>query len=113
LPDGSDGGNPCGFLLTLDEGKVYFACDTGLFGDMALLRGDQIDLAILPIGDLFTMGISDSIRAIDMIRPKRVVPDHFNTWPPIQQDASQWALRVRDETASEPLVLKPGGTVKL
>lgn len=113
LPDGANGGSPCGFVLSLKDGNIYLACDTGLFGDMSLLRSDRIDLAILPIGDLFTMGISDSIRAIDLVRPKRVIPDHYNTWPPIEQDAAAWAHRVRDETTSQPLVLQPGEKVQL
>jgi L-ascorbate metabolism protein UlaG (beta-lactamase superfamily) len=113
LPDGSNGGNPAGFLLTLPEGKIYFACDTGLFSDMQLIGAAGIDLAVLPIGDLFTMGPDDSLAAIQLIRPKRVVPSHYNTWPPIAQDAQAWAERVRRETSAEPLVLPPGGAVRL
>jgi L-ascorbate metabolism protein UlaG (beta-lactamase superfamily) len=113
LPDGCNGGNPGGFLLTLPEGKIYFACDTGLFSDMRLIGAAGIDLAVLPIGDLFTMGPDDSIEAIRLIQPRRVVPSHYNTWPPIAQDAQAWAQRVRQETAAEPLVLPPGGTVTL
>ena len=61
LPDGSNGGNPCGFLLTSTEGKkVYLAGDTGLFGDMKLIGDEGIDLAALPIGDNFTMGPADA-----------------------------------------------------
>jgi L-ascorbate metabolism protein UlaG (beta-lactamase superfamily) len=61
LPDGSYGGNPCGFLLYLDDGrKIYDAADTGLFGDMKLIGEEGIDLAILPIGDNFTMGPEDA-----------------------------------------------------
>jgi L-ascorbate metabolism protein UlaG (beta-lactamase superfamily) len=100
LPDGSNGGNPAGFLLTLPEGKIYFACDTGLFSDMQLIGAAGIDLAVLPIGDLFTMGPDDSLAAIQLIRPKRVVPSHYNTWPPIAQDAQAWAERVRRETSA-------------
>ncbi|MBC8876421.1 MAG: metal-dependent hydrolase [Planctomycetes bacterium] len=113
LPDGSGGGNPCGFLLTLDDGKVYFACDTGLFYDMKLIGSTGIDLAVLPIGDLFTMGPDDALEAVKLIEPKRVVPDHYNTWPPIEQHANAWAERVRSETAAEPIVIEPGGKVTL
>lgn len=110
LPDGSNGGNPSGFLLTLKEGgkTVYFACDTALFYDMKLIGAAGIDLAVLPIGDLFTMGPDDSIEAIQLLHPKRVVPSHYNTWPPISQDPSAWAARVKAETAAEPVVIKPG-----
>jgi L-ascorbate metabolism protein UlaG (beta-lactamase superfamily) len=113
LPDGSNGGNPSGFLLTLADGKIYIACDTGLFYDMKLIGAAGIDLAVLPIGDLFTMGVDDSITAIKLIEPKRVVPSHYNTWPPIKQDAQGWADRVRRETKAEPIVLQPGGKLSL
>lgn len=115
LPDGTPGGNPGGFLLTLADAVVYFACDTALFGDMALYargeNGQGVDLAVLPIGDRFTMGPADSIAAIQLIQPRRVLPAHYDTWPPIAQDAAAWAERVRRETTAEPLVLKPGESV--
>jgi L-ascorbate metabolism protein UlaG (beta-lactamase superfamily) len=113
LPDGSNGGNPSGFLLTLADGNVYFACDTGLFYDMKLIGAAKVDLAVLPIGDLFTMGPDDSIEAIKLIEPKRVAPSHYNTWPPIAQDVEAWAQRVRSETKAEPCVVPPGGKISL
>ena len=113
LPDGSDGGNPGGFLLTLPEGTVYFACDTALFGDMKLIAAGGIDLAVLPIGDVFTMGPDDSIEAVKLLAPKRVVPAHYNTWPPIEQNADRWSERVRSETSAEPIVLAPGEKIPL
>lgn len=112
LPDGSDGGNPGGFRLTLADGSIYFPCDTALFSDMRqIARG--VDLAVLPIGDLFTMGPEDALEAVKLIEPKRVVPNHYNTWPPIQQDANTWAQAVRDQTESEPIVLEPGEKLTL
>ena len=111
LPDGSDGGNPGGFLLTLADVKVYFACDTALFEDMRRIGSVGLDLAVLPIGDLFTMGIEDSIEAVKLLAPQRVAPAHYNTWPPIEQDAKAWAARVKAETKAEPIVLEPGGTI--
>jgi L-ascorbate metabolism protein UlaG (beta-lactamase superfamily) len=109
LPDGSYGGNPCGFLITFnDDKKVYDAADTGLFGDMKLIGEEGVDLAILPIGDNFTMGPDDALRAVKLIQPKKVVPIHYNTWPVIAQDAAGWAERVRRETRVQPVVLKPG-----
>ena len=108
LPDGSYGGNPCGFLLYLADGQIYHACDTGLFFDMQLIGDESIDLAILPIGDNFTMGPDDALRAVKLIRPRKVIPDHYNTWPVIAQDAQAWAERVRRETQTVPVVLKPG-----
>jgi L-ascorbate metabolism protein UlaG (beta-lactamase superfamily) len=109
LPDGSYGGNPCGFLMYLKDGKkVYDAADTGLFGDMRLIGEEGLDLAILPIGDNFTMGPDDALRAVKMLQPKKVLPIHYNTWPLIAQNADAWAQRVRQETQAQPVVLKPG-----
>lgn len=108
LPDGSYGGNPCGFLITAKDGKkVYLACDTGLFGDMSLLGDEGIDLATLPIGDNFTMGPADALRAVKLLRPKHVIPVHYNTWGLIAQDGAAWGKQVA-ETGSEAHVLKPG-----
>ncbi|MBI3412394.1 MAG: metal-dependent hydrolase [Planctomycetes bacterium] len=109
LPDGSYGGNPCGFILFLKDGKrIYHSGDTGLFGDMKFIGEEGIDLAILPIGDNYTMGPDDSIRAIKLLEPKTVLPIHYNTWPIINQDAAGWAARVRKETKATPAIVKPG-----
>ncbi len=113
LPDGANGGNPAGFVLTLQGRNVYFACDTGLFYDMKLIGAAGIELAVLPIGDNFTMGPDDAIEAVKLIAPRRVVPVHANTWPLIAQDANLWAERIRRETDTEPVVLQPGETVGL
>ncbi len=109
LPDGSDGGNPAGFLLTTNEGeKIYLACDTGLFSDMRLIGEEGIDLAVLPIGDNFTMGPDDALRAVKLIEPGYVIPVHYDTWDLIAQDPNDWAARVESETKTKARVLKPG-----
>jgi len=113
LPDGSNGGNPAGFLITAEGKKIYLACDTGLFGDMALIGDEGIDLAVLPIGDNFTMGPEDALRAARLIRAKNVIPVHYNTFDLIKQDARAWAKRVEAETQSKVTVLDPGQTFKL
>ena len=113
LPDGANGGNPGGFVLSLEDGTAYFACDTALFSDMRLIGAEGLDLAILPIGDRFTMGVADSIEAVKLLAPRRVAPAHYNTWPPIEQDASAWADQVRNHTTAEPIVLEPGGKILL
>jgi L-ascorbate metabolism protein UlaG (beta-lactamase superfamily) len=114
LPDGSYGGNPAGFLLTTkDNKKLYFACDTGLFGDMRLIGEEGIDLALLPIGDNFTMGPDDALRAVKLIQPRHVIPIHYNTWGVIVQDPLAWAARVKTETGSNAMVLKPGETFSI
>jgi L-ascorbate metabolism protein UlaG (beta-lactamase superfamily) len=113
LPDGSNGGNPCGFLLTTQGKKIYLAADTGLFGDMRLIGEEGLDLAVVPIGDNFTMGPDDALRAVKLLQPKHVIPVHFNTWDLIAQDATAWAKRVESETSTKAHVLKPGGTFEL
>jgi L-ascorbate metabolism protein UlaG (beta-lactamase superfamily) len=114
LPDGSNGGNPSGFLLTTPEGKkLYLAGDTGLFGDMRLIGEEGVDLAVLPIGDNYTMGPADALRAVKLIQPKHVIPIHFSTWDLIAQDAGAWAKRVESETGIRVHVLKPGGSFEL
>jgi L-ascorbate metabolism protein UlaG (beta-lactamase superfamily) len=110
LPDGSNGGNPCGFVLTFPDGvKVYDAADTALFGDMALIGEEGIDLALLPIGDYYTMGPDDALRAVKLLRPRYVAPIHYNTFPAIAQDAAAWAARVEEETDARAVLLEPGG----
>ncbi len=114
LPDGSYGGNPCGFLITFEDGtKVYDAADTALFGDMKLIGEEGLDLACLPIGDFYTMGPDDALRAVKLLEPKKVIPIHFGTFPAIVQDAEDWASEVRATTTAEPFVLRPGGRLTL
>ena len=114
LPDGSYGGNPAGFLLTTNDGKkIYMAQDTGLFGDMSLIGDEGIDLAILPIGDNFTMGPEDALRAVQLLRPKAVIPIHYNTWELIAQNPVSWADTVQEETQAKVIVLQPGESYEL
>ncbi|MDX1687376.1 MAG: metal-dependent hydrolase [Candidatus Promineifilaceae bacterium] len=111
LPDGSYGGDPGGFVITADGKKLYFAGDTALFSDMSLIGDLGLDLAVVPIGDNFTMGPDDAFRAVsDYLKPKAVIPCHYNTWALIEQDAGAWAERVRGETGAEVIVLDVGGS---
>lgn len=113
LPDGSYGGNPCGFLFYVQEKKLYHACDTGLFYDMKLIGEEGIDLAILPIGDNFTMGPEDALRAVKLIEPAHVIPIHYNTFDVIKQDPHAWANRVKEETSAKVTVMNPGDHIEL
>lgn len=109
LPDGSYGGNPAGFLLTTNAGeKIYMAGDTGLFGDMQLIGEEGVTLAVLPIGDNYTMGPEDALRAVKLLTPEYVIPIHFNTFGLIAQDPNAWADRVHTETNAKARVLAPG-----
>lgn len=113
LPDGSYGGNPGGFVIEAGEKRVYFACDTALFSDMQLIGQSDLDAAVLPIGDLFTMGPDDSIRAIGLLNPRMVLPTHYGTWPPIAQDAKKWAEKVDAKTQAKAVVLAVGESVEI
>ncbi len=114
LPDGSYGGNPCGFLICANSGnKLYLACDTGLFGDMSLLGDEGLELATLPLGDNYTMGPADALRAVKLLRPRHVIPVHYNTWELIAQDPEAWAKQVEAQTSAQAHVLKPGESYTL
>lgn len=108
LPDGASGGVPCGFLVTPATGEtLYFACDTALFSEMAFLAKKNVLLAMLPVGDVFTMSPADSLEAVRMIRPKAVIPCHYDTWPIIAQELSAWRTGVA-EAGAVPVILAPG-----
>lgn len=108
LPDGSYGGMPGGFLITTpDDEKIYLSGDTGLFSGMSLIGEEGIDLAVIPIGDNFTMGPEDALRAAKMLKPKIVIPCHYNTWELITQDPHAWKTRVEEETETQVQVLEP------
>ena len=85
LPDGSYGGNPAGFILSNDEGTIYIAGDTALHQDMKLIpEFFAIDMAILPIGDNFTMGIEEAIMAAEFVKTEKVLGMHYDTFPFIE-----------------------------
>ena len=113
LPDGTYGGNPAGFLFYVEGKKIYHACDTGLFYDMKLIGEEGIDLAILPIGDNFTMGPDDALRAVKLIEPTQVIPIHYDTFEVIEQDPHAWARQVENETSAKVVVMKPGDSLEL
>jgi len=114
LPDGSYGGNPGGFLLNMNDGShTYFAGDTGLFGDMRLIGEEGLDAAAIPIGDNYTMGPKDALKAVQFLRPKVVIPIHYNTFDVIRQDAEAWKVRVEAETDANVLVMQPGESVSI
>lgn len=103
-------GLPAGFLIRFGGKTIYAAGDTALFLDMQLIGDERPDIALLPIGDQFTMGPDDALRAVAMIRPGIVVPIHYNTFPPIEQDAGTFKQRVEAESGSRVLVMQPGET---
>ena len=90
MPDGSYGGNPMGFHICTDEGNFYYAGDTALTLDMKLI-GDyrETDFAFLPIGDNFTMGIEDAVRAAQFVKVSKVIGMHFDTFGFIEIDHAE------------------------
>jgi L-ascorbate metabolism protein UlaG (beta-lactamase superfamily) len=108
FPDGTYAGLASGIVLTVGNSRLYFAGDTALFSDMSLVGDLGIDVAFLPIGDNFTMGPDESLVAIEWIRPQAVFPIHYNTFPVIYQNVSDWASRVHTATSAKAIVLDPG-----
>ena len=97
---------PAGILINFNSGeRFYHAGDTALLTDMQLLKG-QVDVAVLPIGDRFTMGPDDAVTAVEFIEPKVVIPCHYDTWPPIEQDADAFATKVGGRAKVQ--VMAPG-----
>ncbi len=95
LPDGVYGGNPAGFLIWMGGKCVYYAGDTGIMSDMALYgRLNPIDLALLPIGDNYTMGVEDAAEAAVLLGCKQAMPIHYNTFPVIPADPKEFLRRV-------------------
>lgn len=113
LPDGTYAGMPMGVVIEADGVKVYHAGDTAYFSDMTRIGALGIDLALLPIGDNFTMGPEDAIDAVKAIAPKVVVPIHYKTFPVLLQDASSFAEAVRTGTSATCLVLEPGESTEV
>jgi L-ascorbate metabolism protein UlaG (beta-lactamase superfamily) len=89
-------GEACGLLVQADGATLYHAGDTALFLDMQLIGRAGLDVALLPIGDNFTMGPDDALLALDFLKPRVAVPMHYNTWPVIAQDAAAFARRARE-----------------
>lgn len=104
-------GTPCGFIITMGGKTIYHSGDTALFGDMELIgRLNPLDLAMLPIGDNFTMGPADALEAVKMLKPKTVIPMHYNTWPLIEQNPEIFKSNVERDTLAAVVVIKPGET---
>ncbi|WP_158856581.1 metal-dependent hydrolase [Lunatibacter salilacus] len=113
LPDGSSGGNPGGFVVQSEEGTFYFAGDTALTYDMKLIGEEfDIDFAVLPIGDNFTMGIRDALKAADFVGTEKIIGMHYDTFPYIQIDKES-ALAAASSAGKELLLLTIGKSITL
>ncbi len=113
LPDGSSGGNPGGFVITSDEGAFYYAGDTALTYDMKLIgESFAIDFAVLPIGDNFTMDISDAIKAADFVGTEKIVGMHYDTFPYITINKEEVRQSAK-EAGKELFLLQIGESITL
>lgn len=111
FPDGTYGGNPNGYIIHSEEKCVYALGDTCPFAEMEWIGEDHdVDIALVPIGDCFTMGPDESLRAIRMIRPSVTVPVHYNTFPQIEVDTAAWAEKIERE-GFVARVLSPGESI--
>ncbi|HXV77590.1 MAG TPA: metal-dependent hydrolase [Candidatus Polarisedimenticolaceae bacterium] len=113
-PEGEALGNPMGVVITMGGKKVYHAGDTGLFLDMKLI-GEMygpLDVALLPIGDNFTMGIDDAVKACEFLRAKITIPMHYDTFEPIKADPNEFVAKVADR-GGRALVINPGQVYEL
>jgi L-ascorbate metabolism protein UlaG (beta-lactamase superfamily) len=101
---------PAGLVVHLNGKTVYHLGDTALFSDLELIgrRGDQIDVAIVPIGGHYTMDRIDAVTAVEFVGPRQVIPCHYDTFPPIETDAQQFKADVESSTGAEVIVLQPG-----
>jgi L-ascorbate metabolism protein UlaG (beta-lactamase superfamily) len=113
-PEGEALGNPAGIVLTMGGKKVYHAGDTGVFLDMQLIAelNGPLDAALLPIGDNFTMGIDDAVKAAELVRAGVTIPMHYDTFEPIRADAREFAAKV-ERKGLRAAVVEPGGSYKV
>lgn len=97
-----EGGNPGGFLIEINNKKIYHAGDTGLTYDMKLLEEENIDIAFVPIGGNYTMDVKDAVKAVEFIKPKVAIPMHYNTFPVVETDPGEFKEKVK---TSEVIVM--------
>lgn len=113
LPDGSPGGNPGGFVVQSSQGTFYFAGDTALTYDMKLIGEEfSIDFAFMPIGDNFTMGIEDAVKAAHFVGTKKIIGMHYDTFPYIKID-NEASKKVAEKGGVELILLNIGEKVTL
>jgi L-ascorbate metabolism protein UlaG (beta-lactamase superfamily) len=113
-PGGEALGSPAGIVLTIDNKRLYHTGDTGVFLDMQLISelNGPFDVCVLPIGDNFTMGVDDAVKACELIRAKLHVPMHYNTFPLVKADARDWERKV-EAKGLKARIIEPGGVLEL
>lgn len=105
---GVNGALACGYIFEIEGKKIYHAGDTGLIAEMHFLEDEKIDVALLPIGDFYTMGPEDAVKAAKLISPKYVIPMHYNTFPAIKQNPAEFKKTVEDKGICAVKILNPG-----
>ncbi len=112
-PDGTYAGEPSGVILSIDGKNLYHTGDTGLFYDMKLIgEMTPIDCMCMPIGDNFTMGINDAVKAVELVNPKLAIPMHYNTFPVITADPLEFKKKV-EQIGKKARVLNFGEEIEL
>ena len=112
-PDNQFGGEPAGVLITADDKTIYHAGDTGIFLDMKLIgEMDKIDYALLPIGDNFTMGVDDAVKAAEFLHADVSIPMHYNTFPVIESSPNEFKAKV-EALGKKSIVLEYGQEIDL
>lgn len=112
-PDNTYGGEPAGVILSIDGKTLYHTGDTGLFYDMKLIgEMTPIDYMLLPIGDNFTMGITDAVKAVELADPGVAIPMHYNTFPVIEADPLEFKQRI-EKIGKRSIVMKFGDEIDL
>lgn len=112
-PDNTYGGEPAGVILNIEGKVIYHTGDTGLFYDMKLIgEMNSIDYMLLPIGDNFTMGITDAVKAVELTNPKTAIPIHYNTFPVIKSDPYEFQKRV-EAIGKKCIVLEYGQEIEI
>lgn len=112
-PDGHYGGEPAGVVLSIDGKNIYHTGDTGLFLDMKLIGElNPIDYMLVPIGDNFTMGIDDAVKAVEFVNPKVAIPMHYDTFPVIKADPNEFKKKV-EALGKKALVMEYGQEIEL
>jgi L-ascorbate metabolism protein UlaG (beta-lactamase superfamily) len=100
---------PAGLVIEFGGKRVYFLGDTGLFSDLALpAKRAHIDLAVVPIGGHYTMDRFDAVAAAELIKADQIIPDHYDTFPPIETDAQAFKTDVQNAGYAQVIVLDPG-----
>ena len=109
-----DGGSPAGFVIGTGRHYIYHAGDTGVLGGMQLI-GElyKPEIALLPIGDRFTMGIKEAVKAVELIKPEVVVPMHYNTFDVIKQNPEEFRKAVEAKVDTKVIIMEPGESIYL